>query len=118
MLVLKKRWQVTAANITIFVDGSGQNTAAILMVPLWVIGSTTKKGNSKWSFANDHLINKCIRLIPIYGFLGAFFRDTLDCHQNKCLAFEQSSANFFFMLGLGLLYVILIFFCSFNYLSS
>ena len=114
MLVLKKGRQVTAANITIFIDGSGQNTATILMVPLWVIGSTTKKGNSKWSFANDHLINKCIRLIPIYGFWVPFFRDTLDCHQNKCLAFEQSSASFVFMLGLGLSYVILIFFLQFQ----
>ena len=43
MLMLKKGWQMTAANITIFIDGSGQNTAAILMVPLWVIGPTTKK---------------------------------------------------------------------------
>ena len=63
MFVLKKGWQVTAANITIFIDGSGQNTAAILMVPLWVIGSTTKKGNSKWSFANDHSI---LRVLDLY----------------------------------------------------
>jgi len=41
--MLKKGWQMTAANITIFIDGSGQNTAAIFMVPLWVIGPTTKK---------------------------------------------------------------------------
>ena len=36
-----------------------------------------------------------------------FFRDTLGCHPNKCLAFVQSSANFVFILGLDLSYVIL-----------
>ena len=68
MFVLKKRGQVTTANITIFINGSSQNTTSIFMVPLWVIGSTPKKGNSKWSFANDHLRNRDVGSMPIHGF--------------------------------------------------
>jgi hypothetical protein len=52
-LVLEKRWQIAAGKVAILVYGRCQHRSAVGTIPCGIIGSTAKKGNTKWGSADD-----------------------------------------------------------------
>jgi hypothetical protein len=52
--MFKKRWEITAGDVTVFIDGGRQHGTTMLMIPTWVVGATTKKRNTVWGSTDDH----------------------------------------------------------------
>src|SRR5882724_194026 len=52
--VLEEGWEITACDITVFVDSRGQHHAAMLAIPCRIIRPSSKKGNTKRGSADDH----------------------------------------------------------------
>src|SRR6185503_1234501 len=64
--VLKKRWQISTGKVTILIDCRGEHGATMLPIPSGIIGTATKKRNSKWSPANDNsALNYLLSLFTI-----------------------------------------------------
>jgi hypothetical protein len=53
-LVLKKRRQVTAGQVAILVDRSCENRSAVDAIPRGIVGSSTKKRDTKGGPADNH----------------------------------------------------------------
>jgi hypothetical protein len=54
MLVLKKRRQMTACDVTVFIDSGRQYGTTMLPIPPRIVGSTAKKRNPEGCSSNDH----------------------------------------------------------------
>ena len=54
VLVLEERRQVTTADITVFVDGTGENLATMLAKPWRVVSASSEEGDAEWGLANYH----------------------------------------------------------------
>jgi hypothetical protein len=52
--MLEERRQMTAGEITVFVDGGGQHRAAMFPIPRWIIGAAAEERDTKGSSANNH----------------------------------------------------------------
>ena len=52
--VFKKRRQITAADITIFINGGGQDSPVVVLKPAIVISASAEKRHTKRSAGNDH----------------------------------------------------------------
>src|SRR6266850_3104320 len=52
--VLEEGWEITACDITVFVDGRGQHHAAMLAIPCRIIRPSSKEGDPKRGSADDH----------------------------------------------------------------
>src|SRR5882757_6809242 len=53
--VLEERRQVSAGEVTVFVDGGGQHGPAMLTIPGGIVGPAAKERDSVWGAADDHL---------------------------------------------------------------
>ena len=77
--VLKKRRKIPARDITIFIDGGGQNRPMMLFVPAGIICPPAEKGNSKRCAANDHR-SSFMFLVRMPVWLKDFgYHDRIDC---------------------------------------
>ena len=54
-LILKEGRQPSGCDVAAFVDGGGQNSAAVLPIPHWIVSASPKKRNAKWSACDDHV---------------------------------------------------------------
>ena len=52
--VLEERRQMTAGEITVFVDGGRQHRAAMFPIPRGIIGAAAEERDAKGSSANNH----------------------------------------------------------------
>jgi hypothetical protein len=52
--VLEKRRQIAARQVTVLVDGGGQDATTMLAVPTGVVRAAAKKGDAERSSANYH----------------------------------------------------------------
>jgi hypothetical protein len=54
VLVLEKWRQAPAGDVAVFVDSGRQNCATVFPVPARVVGTSAKKGNTKWRSRDNH----------------------------------------------------------------
>src|SRR3989338_7654836 len=52
--VFKKWRKIPAGNITILVDGGGEDRAPVFLKPAGIVGAAAKEGNAKRSPADNH----------------------------------------------------------------
>src|ERR1044071_4109436 len=50
----KKRREIAAGQITVFVDGHAKHHTAVIEVPCWIIGTAAKERYPKWSSTDNH----------------------------------------------------------------
>src|ERR1700751_5529559 len=55
-VIFEKGWQATARDIATLVDRCGQYSASEFPKPNRIVGSSTKKRNSKWGAGYNHAI--------------------------------------------------------------
>lgn len=55
VLVLEERRQVAAADVTVLVYSRGKNDAAVLPIPFWVVGASSKERYPERRAGNNHL---------------------------------------------------------------
>jgi hypothetical protein len=73
--MLKERRQIPAADVTVFIDGSGQNTAAVFQIPGRIIRAPSEKRDPKRRPADDHLAcspSSKVPLTPVEEILQRF----------------------------------------------
>src|SRR5579864_179135 len=52
--MFEERRQGAKGNVTVFVDGSAEHGAAVLVIPRWVISPAAKERDAEWRPAHDH----------------------------------------------------------------
>jgi hypothetical protein len=55
--MLEERGQMPTAEVAVFVDGGGEDRAAVGTIPPRVVGASSKEGDPKRSSANDHSVD-------------------------------------------------------------